>query len=96
MKKIIKQHQFLTFAVILTIVLSVTNLLFGYPKSWWGVAAPTIVGVIFEAIAWGIAYAYYRKHKAEIQEQAENEAMRECLQGALKRASEEIKRRNNQ
>jgi len=66
MKKFIKKHQLLTFAVILCCFLTITHFAFGYPKSGWGIAAPAICAAIIEGVAWIIAYCYYLKHKAEI------------------------------
>lgn len=52
MKKFIKKHQLLTFAVILTCILAITHFAFGYPKSGWGIAAPAICAAIIEGVAW--------------------------------------------
>lgn len=99
MKNFIRKHQFLSCAIALTILLAVSNLTIGYPKNWWGVSAPMIGWLIIWAlghgIGWIFAYRYYRKHKAEIHEQAESAAVKECLQDALRRASENVNKRNN-
>lgn len=50
MKEFIEQHQFFTFAVILTIILAVASCVFGYPKNGLGIIAPIIAAIIFESI----------------------------------------------
>ena len=95
MKKFIKKHQLITFAVVLTCILAITNFAFGYPKSGWGIAAPIICAAIIEGVACVIAYCYYLKHKEEIHKQVEEEAIKEMLQGALQSASKKIKEGKN-
>lgn len=57
--KIIKRNQLLVFGIAVSCILAITHFAFGYPKSGWGIAAPTIGAAIIEIIA----YCYCLKHK---------------------------------
>ena len=66
MKKFIKKHQLLTFAVILTCILAITHFAFGYPKSGWGIAAPAICAAIIEGVAWLLLLNGKNVHQSQV------------------------------
>lgn len=66
MKKFIKKHQLLTFAVILCCFLAITHFAFGYPKSCLGIAAPAICAAIIEGVAWLLLLNGKNVHQSQV------------------------------